>query len=135
MLFWFPPTFNPTVAVKTNQELCHILKSPPAGGALLVRLESGATDGGLCKRPSSGSFHSTSAPAPFFCLITNLSCGLPPSSHLAGCYADGALVASHGHTYKHEDGKLKPGSDYCCFRTQSTERKGRNGNIVGLLHL
>lgn len=93
VLFWFPPTFNPTVAVKANQrtserrvgtrvESCHILNSPPADGALLVRLGRGAPDGGRCKCPSSRSLHSTSAPAPFFCLITNLSRGLPPSSHL-----------------------------------------------------
>lgn len=96
-------------------EVLHIQNSPPADGALLVRMVRGAPDGGRCKCPSSGSFHSTFAPAPFFCLITNLSCGLPQSSHLAGCYADGTRVASDSHIYTHEEGKLKPGSEYYYF--------------------
>lgn len=44
--------------------------------------------------PSSGSFHTTSAPSLFFCLIRNLSLALPPSSHLTGCSTDG----SHGNS-------------------------------------
>ncbi|KAL7389365.1 hypothetical protein ABVT39_002416, partial [Epinephelus coioides] len=40
------------------------------------------------------SFHTTSAPSLFFCLIRNLSPALPPSSHLPGCTADG----SHGNS-------------------------------------
>lgn len=44
--------------------------------------------------PSSGSFHTTSAPSLFFCLIRNLSLALPPSSHLTACSTDG----SHGNS-------------------------------------
>lgn len=80
----------------------HILNAPPADGASLVRMKRGAPDGGRCKRPSSGSFHSTSAPAPFFCLIANLSCSLPLPSHLAGCYADGTLVDTRTASWSQE---------------------------------
>lgn len=78
---------------------CHRLNAPPADGGFSG--EDGAR--GLQMEDAvnvlpRGSFHSISAPALLFCLITNLSRSLPPSSRLAGCDADGTLVDSATRT-------------------------------------
>lgn len=67
-------------------------------------------DGGRCMCPSSGSFHTTSAPSLFFCLIRSLSDALPPSSHLAGCSTDGCCDG-----YIHPHARREPVLTDCMF--------------------
>lgn len=75
-------------------------KSPPPDGAFQVsgcRQSNGLQmEDAACVLPR-GSFHTTSAPSLFFCLIRSLSPALPPSSRLTGCSADGGR--GHSDSY------------------------------------
>lgn len=61
-----------------------------------LQTERWTPDGRRCWCPSSGSFHTTSAPSLFFCLIRNLSSVFPSSSHLTGCSTDGSQGDNYG---------------------------------------
>lgn len=67
-------------------------------------------DGGRCMCPSSGSFHTTSAPSLFFCFIRNLSAALPPSAHLTDCSTDGSYDG-----YIHPQARREPVLKDCMF--------------------